>query len=142
MGPGFVVYERAPGQYGYDLKMAKGSVGKGWHLLLEAFFQAVEHDKTWNPNSGFAHAVVTQVKEKYGVLCIYFNSIGTQHGGYDRVEGFVDALCSMSSRFCEACGQAGETRDRRFHILTLCDKCNDMPPAELRLLLSETEQTE
>ena len=39
IGPTFVVYEREEGKLGYDLEMAKWSVGKGWHNLLEAIFK-------------------------------------------------------------------------------------------------------
>jgi len=140
VGPGFVVFERAAGEYGYDVKMAKASIGPGWQHLVQALFDHVEHDKKWNPKSGFAHLVVTQVKEKFGDLRIYFHTKGAGQGGYDRVEGFVDALCAISRRTCEACGARGRTRNDRGWILTLCDVCDGKDRNELRTLF-ETEQT-
>jgi hypothetical protein len=41
VGPGFVVPERAPGRFGYDLKMAKSSIGPRWQHLVECFFQTL-----------------------------------------------------------------------------------------------------
>lgn len=141
VGPGFVVFERAPGEYGYSVKMARGSVGPGWRPLVQALFDHVEHDKKWNPKSGFANLVVTQVKEKFGDLRIYFHTTGTGQGGYDRVDGFIDALTSMSQRICEACGAPGSKRDRSW-VLTLCDACDKKDRTELRNLFEQTEQSE
>jgi hypothetical protein len=160
VGPGFVVFERAPGYYGYDVKMARESIGPGWRHLVQALFDHAEHDKKYNPTSGFANMVVTQVKEKFGALRIYFYiptdefyasgrpvppRIKVKDGAYDAVEGFIDALTSISVRTCEACGKlALPTKDRRQRswILALCKDCDSKDATELRALFAQTEQTE
>lgn len=145
VGPGFVVYERAPGLLGYDLKMARASVGPGWGSLLDVLFEKIEHDKKHNPHLGFASTSITQVKEKYGMLTIYFNLDDKFDFGGDecnRVEGFIEALEAMSKRICEACGAPGSTRGDRSWRLTLCDSCAASDPHTLRMLLEQTEQTE
>lgn len=158
VGPGFVVYERAPGIYGYDLKMARGSIGPGWRHLVQVLFDHIEHDKKWSPNSGFANMVVTQVKEKFGALRIYWNlpyeefaaDVPKQpvnpkmlNGAFDQVEGFVDALTAISCKTCEACGKSGSTRGgKRTWLLTLCDDCDKLDRDALRALFEKTEQME
>lgn len=141
VGPGFVVFERAKGEYGYDLKMAKYSIGQGWRPLVEVLFARIEHDRKWQPKSGFAHVTITQVKEKFGALRIYFH---TTSGSYDEVNGFIEALTSMSVRTCEACGKPGKLRGGPgvWWVLTLCDECDDKPREELRTLFEQTEQTD
>ena len=134
IGPGFVVYEREPCQYGYDLKMAKGSVGPGWTHLIEAFFQAKEHHTKYNPRLGWQDVVVIQVKEKFGQLRIY------THTTTPAIDGYIEALESVSVRTCEACGSPGKLRKRAW-MLTLCDAHHKMPTNILREILSPTEQT-
>lgn len=151
VGPGFVVYERAPGQYGYDAKMACDSVGRGWRHLVQVLFDRINHDKRLNPTSGFANTVVTQVKEKFGLLRIYFfinaepfepsgrpvpARVTVYEGALDQVEGFIDALAAVSGRTCEACGSLGRTRDSGW-MLTLCDPCS---LKDHRALYEKTEQ--
>ena len=145
VGPGFVVYERAPGEFGYDVKMARNSIGPGWRHLVQALFDAIEHDKKWNPNSGFAHMVIVQVKEKFGTLRIYWHlrfepeKVTLRAGAFDQVEGYVDAIAAVSCKTCEACGRPGKMR-RRSWVLTLCDDCDKLDRDALRGLFEQTEQ--
>jgi hypothetical protein len=131
VGPGFVVYERAPGQPGYDLKMAKDSVGPGWAHLVQAFFDAKEYHTKYNPNLGWQNVVVIQVKEKYGRLCIYVVDATPE------IKGFVEALEAISLKTCEVCGKPSRGRPEK--RTTLCDGCAALPHKELR---SQTEQQE
>lgn len=121
VGPGFVVFERARGEFGYDLEMAKASVGKGWGVLLETLFKRIAWDKEHNPRSPFVHVVVTQVKEKFGALRMYWY-LNNEDANYERVDGFMAALESLSVRICELCGAPGTLRPRSW-VVTLCDAC-------------------
>lgn len=118
VGPGFVVYERGPGLKGYDLEMAKQSVGKGWRPLLEELFKYMENNKKYG-NPGH-EAVIIQVKEKFGILRIYAIE------GDEYFYGVIAGLELASSVICEACGQPGKLRKRAW-LLTLCDSCHERP---------------
>ena len=131
VGPGFVVYERAPGQQGYDLALAKRSVGKGWHVLLEEVFAAMAFHKDKNPTLGWNDVEIIQVKEKYGSLRIYYS------GGNNHVAGHIECLETLSAHFCEVCGMPGSLRTDRSWYLTLCDQCSAKPQEQLRNELSE-----
>lgn len=116
VGPGFVVYERASGVLGYDLALAKESIGVGWHPLLERFFERAEQRQ-----GGTAHdIVVIQVKEKFGTLRIYF------HGGDDFDLGYAAGLEAASALLCETCGARGSTRGGSW-LRTVCDACDAQP---------------
>ena len=118
VGPGFVVYERAPGQSGYDLEMALASVGAGWGPLVRSVFSLALLTEP--------APVVVQVKEKWGALRVYYD------GGDARFEAFVDAMELASTRICETCGARGRPR-RRSWDLTLCDACDaERHPAPAR----------
>ena len=142
VGPGFVVYEREPGKPGYDLALAKASVGPGWHELLRMFFDYADaairgHDwdgaqrclrcgveASLSRDRRCQPIVVVQVKEKLGTLRIYFQ------GGNEYALGFSCGLEAASSMLCEACGARGRIRDHRdgrAWVLTLCDECQKKP---------------
>ena len=111
VGPGFVVYERAPGLVGYDLDLAKASVGAGWHPLLELIFRLLDmpqHARRPQP-------YVIQVKEKLGGLRVYLENAGEYESGY------VSGLESASFLICEECGERGTLRTDRTWHRTLCE---------------------
>jgi hypothetical protein len=83
---------------------AKRSVGQGWHGLIDEFYD------------NCPIAVVTQVKEKYGSLCIY-HDIGTEYS----LDLELD-IRERSSLMCEECGGPCESRNIRGWIWTLCDE--------------------
>lgn len=118
IAPGFVVYERADGQKGYDLQMALDSVGPGWHELIRALFKQIEHDKEYNEGREMSldSVYLAQVKEKWGTLRLYFA------GGGAYAEGFIHALESISASICEDCGAPGKTGGTGW-IRTLCESC-------------------
>lgn len=113
IGPGFVVYERADGGLGYDLAMAKASVGPGWHPLLESLWRALD---VWKESEA-SGAFIIQVKEKWGILSIY------HVGGTDTLFGYILGLQSASASVCEDCGNRGRLRDHLGWWRTLCDGC-------------------
>ncbi len=68
---------------------------------------------TWFPYTGFK---VTQVKEKYGMLCFYTS------GESDRILDIILEAEDASGRICELCGKRGTIRGGGW-ITTRCDKC-------------------
>lgn len=135
--PGGVWYD------GYDLELAKQSVGKGWHQLLEKVFAAKPTD-----------ARIVQVKEKFARLTIYFHApedvevkgdlaslnvdinpnspasfLAFRPGTPVGYEGFAKTVRQAeeeSLTICEDCGQPGTPGPRKpgsYWMLTLCPDC-------------------
>jgi hypothetical protein len=127
--PGSVINEGG----GYDLPLAKESVGQGWHGILERLFAA---KPDW--------IMVVQVKEKFGGLRFYlddgtvrvdFIGLGSltvpaeqEHLDEDRTlqltafKKLVDEAEAESFSICEDCGAPAEPRPGGW-IHTLCEPC-------------------
>jgi len=93
-------------------------VGDGWRALVEHFYEAVEpHHCTQ----------IIQVKEKYGLLRMYFDHDYENCIDNDKCAGMLSNLESelahLSSRMCESCGRYGRARGGGW-IKTLCDECH------------------
>jgi hypothetical protein len=124
---------------GYDLTLAKNSVGKGWHKLLDAVFAAKPTE-----------VKVVQVKEKFGVLTIYWDGPEPENDdiadvvvdpmvpapflsfrpgtpkGYKAFANLVSAAEEVSARICEDCGNPGiRGLSKGRWILTQCQACVD-----------------
>lgn len=92
-------------------------VGGGWRALLDGFFESIEK---------FDCISVTQVKEKFGGLRIYFDhDIECESECYNRVWDMADLIERVSFHTCEQCGGYGKRRAGSW-IKTLCDECNRM----------------
>ena len=128
--PGRVIYEGG----GYDLSLAKQSVGMGWHGILERLFMAKPE---W--------IKVIQVKEKFGGLRFYLQD-GTVHVDFigvgslimqtERVQykeeqeiraqnykKMVQDAEAESFKICEDCGAPGSPKPGRW-VRTLCVECD------------------
>jgi hypothetical protein len=127
--PGSVIYDDG----GYDLPLAKASVGQGWHGILERLFAA---KPDW--------IKVVQVKEKFGGLRFYlddgtvrvdFIGLGSltvpaeqEHLDEDRTlqltafKKLVDEAEAESFSICEDCGAPAEQRPGVW-IHALCEPC-------------------
>lgn len=127
IGPGFVVYERGEGLYGYDRKMALASVGDGWAPLINVFFDRVEADNKYNGGRFLGKTFLTQVKEKFGTLRLYHST--AEDGDYGYADGYISALEALSAHMCETCGKPGKTGGRGW-IKTLCDMCREPEKAQ------------
>ena len=134
IGPGFVVYERAPGEYGYDRKMALASVGPGWAPLINAFFDRQENDIRWNQGRFLGKSYLTQVKEKFGTLRMYHSTDAL--GDYSYTEAFISGLEAASAHICEDCGRPGTTGGKGW-IRTLCEECRTKGDAAKAALLEQ-----
>lgn len=110
--PGFVLFDES----GYDLDLARHSVGEGWGGILE---------RLWAVKP--ACASVTQVKEKFGGLRVYHSGIAAgpkwtdeEDAAYRAFEEAVDQAEGESYKTCEECGAPGVPR-RGGWIKTLCE---------------------
>ena len=73
--------------------------GDGWYSILDALFERMAHHAS---HSASKKIVITQVKEKYGSLRVYYIS------NDPILEAFVDLAESLSERTCEVCGCPGK----------------------------------
>ena len=65
---------------------------------------------------------VTQIKEKFGGLCFYYN------GGDDSIDGMVYLAQSMSYKICEHCGTTINVGKTKGWVYTCCKSCYDKNP--------------
>ncbi len=84
--------------------------GDGWEPLLRRLFGQLS-----------AGVVLTQVKEKWGGLRVYF------YGATDAEYDLIDAAERASLTICEVCGQPGKPNPTGW-ISTLCDSCRRAKP--------------
>ena len=101
--------------------------GDGWFSVIDSLCFVIQnhvdnlrykHVNMSQEDFDEAHQVVAaQVKEKFGLLRVYF----------DNADAFINGATSiaelMSGKICEYCGEAGSRRGCGY-IQTLCDKCN------------------
>ncbi len=85
-------------------------VGDGWHDLLAELLEKL---------SKLDGVVLTQVKEKFGLLRVYNDS---SEESYEQAEKFIDEAESISAKICEKCGEPGELKGGGW-LMTLCDDC-------------------
>jgi len=95
-------------------RQAKRMVGKGWYSLLNAAYAL--KPKTIE---------ISDVKEKWGGLRIYFNSLeGTTEKQFDDFCNLTLDLENKSVNLCEECGKAGQLlQNERKWWKCLCKEC-------------------
>ena len=76
--------------------------------IIEKFPRGVEHMPPIN---------ITQIKEKFGGLCFYFN------GGDDTIWGMVSLAESLSYRTCEICGSTKDVGMTQGWLRAVCKSC-------------------
>lgn len=87
--------------------------GDGWYDILDrALADMSEYD-----------VLLTQVKEKWGQLRIYYVLITGQEGDLQDVDDIVDRAEWESQFTCEECGAPGTLKNEGW-MVTLCDSCN------------------
>ena len=88
--------------------------GDGWYQLLLDL--CTEADKLGHKFQ------VTQIKEKFGMLCFYIHNKG---GGTGDVYDLIRKYENESGVTCETCGKPGKLLENdRFWIRTLCVDCD------------------
>ncbi len=91
----------------------------GWYNIIEQLCDSIQSYIDLNPHLNITQVVATQVKEKYGGLCFYYN------GGDDVIRGMVRLAEHMSYSVCEFCGSVEEVGHTKGWIYTICKKCYD-----------------
>jgi hypothetical protein len=91
--------------------------GPGWNRLIEPIVARATALKV----------TISQVKEKYGGLVVYFNYTDGNGLPHDEehlaiLEDMVDEAATESFRVCEICGQPGVRRVSGIWLKTLCDE--------------------
>lgn len=89
--------------------------GKGWYWLLDNLLKSI--DDYCNLNAKIPPVKITQVKEKFGGLRVYFD------GGDDLVLGMVWFAENLSYHICENCGSQENITYTTGWIQTICTPC-------------------
>ena len=93
-------------------------VGKGWWPLIDEAQQILDE---YNESHDDIKLGFTQIKEKYGKLCLYLNYYVP--GIYEKIENIE----KKSYHICERCGSTENvtTKHTDFYVYTLCNKCRN-----------------
>jgi hypothetical protein len=90
--------------------------GAGWYKIIDALSKKLTDYATANKITIEA----AQVKEKFGTLSFYLDSVPEGH--YDAVYAIVREAEAASAVTCEMCGEPGKLRGGGW-IRTLCNAC-------------------
>ncbi len=93
-------------------------VGPGWLPLLDRALTQIGQEVRALPGQKRNDFAITQIKEKFGALCIYLR------GGNRRIDRIAGAAEALSERVCEECGAYGFSHvfDTTWYW-TLCGVC-------------------
>jgi len=86
----------------------------GWYQLIDTALSLIQFDIKHNK---MPLVKVTQIKEKFGRLEIYFN------GGDEKTCGIIDMATSISYHTCEVCGSTKDIGQTKGWIKTVCEDC-------------------
>jgi predicted RNase H-like HicB family nuclease len=107
------------GTTGYTLDEAGSAVGPGWAVLVDAAYRRLTD----------AGCTITQVKEKFAGLRIYFDrptaafSGGVERRSASTLDRYLAWLENKSLKTCEACGALGTQCKHLGWLRTLCSSC-------------------
>lgn len=102
-------------------------VGKGWRTLVEPIYNRIQE-----LNKAGAHIEIRQVKEKWGMLCIYVS------GAPDEIHDMIRDAQQKSVHICERCGLPAErVISKSRWIYTLCPDCLKARDIEVDVTLDE-----
>lgn len=93
---------------------------EGWKNLIElALYEMVRN----SDEKDIPYFQVTQVKEKFGGLRIYYNTrVDTPKETRGIIHGVISTLEDISYKTCEMCGRPGTIRKTKW-IRVLCEWC-------------------
>jgi len=94
----------------------------GWYNIIDDLCGCIQGYLNSNAErNGVAQVVATQVKEKWGSLCFYYD------GGDELIDGMSWLAEYQSRTTCEECGARGELMSTGGHrhgwLKTLCNDC-------------------
>lgn len=88
-------------------------VGKGWWPLVEPIYNRI-HEL----NNQGANIEISQIKERFGMLCIYV------HNAPGEIIDMIREAEAKSVNICERCGKpASRIKSKSSWIYTLCSDC-------------------
>ncbi len=90
-------------------------INDGWFNLIDSLCKCIQHYLNQKPE--IEQVVASQVKEKYGTLCFYFN------GGDEYIQGLVSMVEYLSCETCEICGNPGKLIGSIYDTRVRCEKC-------------------
>jgi hypothetical protein len=93
---------------------------EGWRQLIDDAFEAV--DEVLSKYSGKYFRIV-QVKEKFGVLRIYFRQEGRSSEVNNRLFEIMRDAEMRSQHFCEVCGAPARLGRQRGRVSVRCPSC-------------------
>lgn len=89
-------------------------IGDGWYDLVFGMSRTIQDD--YVKRAGAEQPVCAQIKEKFGLLRVYFDNDDTT------IRKIVDLYEELSRYVCEECGEAGKIRGGGW-IEVRCDAC-------------------
>ena len=122
-----------PIQFGFEC-------GDGWYMLLNELMgniaNHIENKNRYAKEGDTKLSInITQIKEKFGGLCFYYN------GGDDYIDGMVTMAESLSYKICETCGTTKNIGYTTGWITTLCEDCWQSNPRTKDLQWAKIEKT-
>lgn len=98
--------------------------GDGWFWLIDQLCDSIQsyidsNNKFRDEDKKISQVVATQIKEKYGTLCFYFQ------GGDELIHGMVWLAENQSVNICEFCGSTENVGTTQGWISTICKDCYD-----------------
>lgn len=88
--------------------------GDGWYWLIDTLCDHIQKYITNNKHLNVEQVVASQVKEKFGTLCFYYD------GGNEYIRGIVSHAEFLSGRICEMCGSTNDIGTTQGWLTTLC----------------------
>lgn len=87
--------------------------GDGWYNILDELLENLSRCNS---------LYLTQVKEKFGCLTVYFDLEKPNKDVSNKAHVYTEEMFNKSASVCEMCGEPGEMRKGPW-IKTLCYKC-------------------
>jgi hypothetical protein len=109
------------------LRLESIDVGDGWFNLLRATLSTIAWETKNMPSELQSSIHLTQVKEKFGGIRIYFNHTTPY------IDGVIALAYTLSNITCEDCGLQGAQRNIKGWICTACDSCYNQKLLKVKL---------
>lgn len=90
------------------------SHGDGWYWLLDTLCDHIQRYLDNNKHLHIEQVVASQVKEKFGTLCFYYD------GGNEYIRGIVSHAEFLSGSICEMCGTTNNIGMTQGWLTTIC----------------------
>ena len=98
--------------------------GDGWYNLIDTLCYMLQFNTDHNR---YPQVEATQVKEKFGGLCFYYQINAGKEPNREHKCGYIAGLVSfaefMSNKTCEECGSIDNVKQTKGWITTLCEEC-------------------